>query len=230
MDQFLWVIFPYLMLAVSVIGHLYRFNADQLAWTAKSSEFLEKKSLKWGSMLFHFGILLVIVGHVVGLLVPKTLLENYGINDALYHTGAVYGGGFAGVLTLLGVIILLNRRLLNKRVRITSDISDIVTSILIFLIVVIGIYNTVIGNRLYADFDYRETISPWVRGLLTFTPDPSRMNGVPMGFQLHILISFVLIGIWPFTRLVHVWSVPLAYFKRNYIIYRKRGGGLKLSK
>ena len=224
MLQFLWVIFPYLMITIFIVGHIYRYNVDQLSWTAKSSEFLEKKTLKWGSMLFHIGILLVSVGHIVGLLVPKSLLESLGVSESLYHSGAVYVGGLAGIITLIGILILLNRRLTNKRVRITSDTSDIITVILIFLIIIVGIYNTFIGTRLYSDFDYRETISPWFRGLLTFVPNPSLMRGVPLGFQLHILISFALIGIWPFTRLVHVWSVPLTYFKRGYIIYRKRAG------
>ncbi|WHY78108.1 respiratory nitrate reductase subunit gamma [Neobacillus sp. WH10] len=224
MLQFLWVIFPYLMITIFIVGHIYRYNVDQLSWTAKSSEFLEKKTLKWGSLFFHIGILLVSVGHIVGLLVPKSLLESFGVSESMYHSGAVYVGGFAGIITLIGILILMNRRLTNKRVRITSDTSDIITLILIFLIIIIGIYNTVIGTRLHPDFDYRETISPWFRGLLTFVPDPSLMRGVPLGFQLHILISFALIGIWPFTRLVHVWSVPLTYFKRRYIIYRKRAG------
>jgi nitrate reductase gamma subunit len=222
MNQFLWVIFPYLMIMVFLVGHIYCYNMNQLEWTAKSSEFLEKKSLKYGSMLFHIGILLVFLGHIAGLLIPKSFMEMVGVSEALYHTGAVYGGGFAGILTLVGILILLNRRLTNKRVRLTSDKSDIVTVILIFLIIAIGLYNTVIGNRLHPNFDYRETISPWVRGLITFTPDPSLMKTVPFGFKLHIFITFILIGIWPFTRLVHVWSIPLSYFKRSYIVYRRR--------
>ncbi|MEH7503172.1 respiratory nitrate reductase subunit gamma [Neobacillus drentensis] len=224
MLQFLWVIFPYLMITIFLVGHIYRYNFDQLSWTAKSSEFLEKKSLRWGSMLFHIGILFVFAGHVFGLLIPKTVLSAVGIGETLYHTGAVYGGGFAGIVTLIGIIILFSRRLTNKRVRMTSDSSDIITVVFIFLIILIGTYNTLIGNQFHPHFDYRETISPWFRGLLTFTPDPFLMRDVPIGFQLHILISFALIGIWPFTRLVHVWSVPLTYFKRRYIIYRKRAG------
>lgn len=222
MQQFLWVIFPYLMVTIFVVGHFYRYNSDQLAWTAKSSEFLEKKSLKWGSMLFHVGVMMVFAGHVVGLLIPNTMMESMGVSESLYHAGAVYGGGLAGIITLVGILILLNRRFTNKRVRSTSDSSDFVTIILIFLIVAVGMYNTVIGNSLNPHFDYRETISPWFRGLITFTPDPFLMSEVPLGFQLHVLLSFALIGIWPFTRLVHVWSVPLNYFKRSYILYRRR--------
>lgn len=222
MQQFLWAIFPYLMTTIFIVGHLYRYNANQLEWTAKSSEFLEKKSLRWGSMMFHIGILMVFVGHVVGLLVPKSVMTSIGLSESMYHAGAVYGGGLAGIITLVGILLLLNRRFMNKRVRSTSDFSDFVTVVLISIIVLIGIYNTLIGNQLHPTFDYRETISPWFRGLLTFTPDPFLMSEVPLGFQMHILISFTLIGIWPFTRLVHVWSVPLTYFRRSNILYRKR--------
>jgi len=222
MQQFLWAIFPFLMVTVFIVGHLYRYNANQLEWTAKSSEFLEKKSLRWGSMMFHIGILMVFGGHVVGLLVPKSVMESLGVSESMYHAGAVYGGGLAGIITLVGIFLLLNRRLMNKRVRGTSDFSDFLTVVFISLIVLIGIYNTLIGNQLHPAFDYRETISPWFRSLLTFTPDPFLMSEVPLGFQMHIVISFALIGIWPFTRLVHVWSVPLTYFRRSYILYRKR--------
>ncbi len=221
MNQFLWVIFPYLMIMVFICGHIYSYSVNQLKWTAKSSEFFEKNQLKWGSMLFHIGILLVFLGHVVGLLIPKAILENVGITETVYHAGAVYGGGFAGLLTLVGILILLSRRHANVRIRLTSDVSDIVTIWLIFLIIIVGLYNTLIGNQLYPTFDYRETISPWVRGLLTFTPNPEQMKEVPFGFQLHLFLSFLLIGIWPFTRLVHVWSAPLSYFKRSYILYRR---------
>lgn len=222
MQQFLWVIFPYLMITISLVGHFYRYNLKQLEWTAKSSEFLEKKNLRLGSMMFHIGILMVFVGHLVGLLVPKAVMSSIGVSESLYHAGAVYGGGAAGLLTFVGIFILFSRRLNNARVRKTSDFGDFATVILILLIVGIGIYNTIIGNQLNHHFDYRETISPWFRGLVSFTPDPALMNEVPLGFQLHVLISFALIGIWPFTRLVHVWSVPLTYFRRNYILYRKR--------
>ncbi|XJZ28241.1 respiratory nitrate reductase subunit gamma [Bacillota bacterium Lsc_1132] len=221
MNQFLWVIFPYFMVTIFIGGHIYSYNFKQMEWTAKSSEFFEKNQLKWGSMLFHIGILLVFLGHVAGLLIPKTFLDNIGITEEIYHAGAVYGGGFAGLLTLAGIIILLGRRHSNKRIRLTSDISDMITIWLIFFIIIVGLYNTLIGNRLHPGFDYRETISPWVRGLLTFTPDPERMREVPFRFQLHLLLSFLLIGIWPFTRLVHVWSAPLNYFKRSPVLYRR---------
>lgn len=220
-SQFLWVIYPYVMLTIFVVGHICRYNTDQLAWTAKSSEFLEKKSLRWGSMLFHLGIAAVFLGHVVGLLVPKSVTESMGVPEHLYHAGAVYGGGLAGIAALAGIAILLVRRLSVKRVRMTSSASDILVGILLLIVIGMGVLAT-IGTNLAGGYDYRETLAPWIRGILTFTPDPSLMRDVPLFFKLHVLLAFAVFGIWPFTRLVHVWSVPLAYFRRSYIVYRSR--------
>lgn len=220
-SQFLWVIYPYMMLTIFIVGHIYRYNTDQLAWTAKSSEFLEKKSLKWGSMMFHIGIFMVLMGHVAGLLIPKTVTESLGVSEHLYHAGAVYGGTAAGLLTLAGITILLFRRLNVKRVRATSSASDILVAILLFAVIGMGLLATV-GHNVFGTYDYRETISPWIRGIFTFTPDPALMSGVPFFYKLHVLMAFAIFGIWPFTRLVHVWSVPIAYFRRSYIVYRRR--------
>jgi len=222
-SQFWWVIFPYLMLATFVVGHIYRYNTDQYGWTAKSSEFLEKEKLKWGSILFHYGLLLVFGGHVVGLLVPKELIAALGISDELYHTFAMFAGGTSGLITLTGLLILLFRRVNVKRVRVTSSISDFVIAGLLLIVVGLGVYNSLTFNFLSpASSDYRETIAPWLRGLIVFRPDASLMEGVPISRQLHTLAAFGILGIWPFTRLVHVWSVPYEYLQRSYIIYRSR--------
>lgn len=222
-NQFLWVIYPYLMLTLFVVGHIYRYNTDQLSWTAKSSEFLEKKSLRWGSMLFHLGIIMVFFGHVGGLLIPKAWTEAVGVSQEMYHAGAVYGGGFAGIMTLAGIGILLFRRLNVKRVRVTSSFTDILVAVLLFLIILMGVYNTLGYNMFVGGFDYRESIGPWLRGIFTFTPNPTFMSDVPLFFKLHVIFSFAIFGIWPFTRLVHVWSMPISYLKRSYIVYRSRG-------
>lgn len=221
-SQVLWVIYPYVMLTVFVVGHVYRYNTDQLAWTSKSSEFLEKKSLRWGSMLFHLGIIMVFFGHVAGLLIPKTVFEALGVTESMYHAGAVYGGGLAGIATLAGITILLVRRLHVKRVRMTSSFGDWLVAVLLLLVIGMGVFNTLGYNLVVGRFDYRETIAPWLRGLLMFSPDPALMEEVPVFFKLHVLASFAIFGVWPFTRLVHVWSVPLDYLKRSYIVYRRR--------
>ncbi|UXR69392.1 MULTISPECIES: respiratory nitrate reductase subunit gamma [unclassified Staphylococcus] len=220
-NQFLWVIFPYLCLAIFVIGHIARYKFDQFSWTAKSSEFIEKKQLKWGSLLFHLGIIPVFFGHVVGLLIPAHWLESVGVNNHLYHIGAVYIGSIFGIITLIGMFLLTARRVTKQNVRRLSSASDIFVNFLLLTIVFVGCYATLVTNATVPDFDYRQTISIWFRGLFMLSPDASLMVDVPLAFKLHVLLGFSIMACWPFTRLVHVWSVPLTYASRSYIIYRK---------
>ena len=221
LNQFLWIIFPYICLAVCVIGHIYRYRTDQFGWTAKSSEFVEKKQLRIGSMLFHLGIIPVIFGHIGGLGVPKEWLHAIGVSDHLYHIGAVYIGSIFGFLTLVGMIVLTSRRFTKKNVRKLSSASDLVVNVLLLFIVFMGMYSTVVTNIVEPSFDYRSTISVWFRGLFLFSPDASLMTDVPLSFKIHILVGLGIFALWPFTRLVHIWSVPVNYMRRNYILYRK---------
>ncbi len=220
-NQFLWVIFPYLCLAVFVIGHIARYRYDQFSWTAKSSEFIEKKQLKWGSLLFHLGVIPVFFGHVVGLLIPAHWLEAVGVNNHIYHIGAVYIGSIFGIITLIGMFLLTARRITKQNVRRLSSASDIFVNFLLLLIVFVGCYATLVTNAATPEFDYRQTISIWFRALFTLSPDANLMTEVPLAFQLHVLLGFTIMACWPFTRLVHVWSVPVTYASRSYIIYRK---------
>lgn len=220
-DQLLWVIFPYACIAIFIIGHIFRFKYDQFSWTAKSSEFVEKKSLMWGSILFHLGIIPVILGHVVGLGIPASWLRAIGVSDHLYHIGAVYIGSIFGIMTLIGMLLLTARRVTNENVRKLSSLSDILVNFLLLFIVFIGCYSTIVTNATIPDFDYRNTISEWFRGLLILRPEAGYMEGVPLSFKIHVLTGFLITALWPFTRLVHVWSVPVNYVGRSHILYRK---------
>ncbi|OKP78504.1 nitrate reductase [Paenibacillus sp. P3E] len=220
-DQFLWVIIPYICLVIFIVGHIYRYRRDQFNWTAKSSEFIEKKQLKYGSILFHLGIIPVIFGHIGGLVVPKSWMEAVGVSEHTYHIGAVYIGGIFGIATLAGMLILTSRRFTLKNVRRLSSASDLIVNSLLLFIVFMGMYSTLVTNAVQPQFDYRETISVWFRGLFMFRPDPSLMTTVPLSFKIHVLSGFAIFAFWPFTRLVHVWSVPLNYVGRSYILYRR---------
>ncbi|HUC91753.1 MAG TPA: respiratory nitrate reductase subunit gamma [Paenibacillus sp.] len=220
LDQFLWLIYPYIMLTLFVVGHIYRYNTDQFGWSAKSSEFLEKRNLKWASLLFHWGIIFVFFGHVAGVLVPKGFYEVIGVTDEMYHFGAVWIGGAAGLMAVAGILLLFIRRVTFRRLSIHSSTSDWITLILLAFVIVTGFTNTVGYTASGGEFDYRDSIGPWFRGILSFNPDAELMVGAPIGFQIHILGAFLLFGIWPFTRLVHVWSVPLTYLNRRYLVYR----------
>lgn len=220
-NQFLWVIMPYLCIAIFFLGHLARFKFDKFSWTAKSSEFIEKKQLKWGSLMFHLGIIPVAMGHIVGLLIPASWLTAVGVSDHLYHIGAVYIGSIFGIITLIGMLLLTARRVTKKNIRRLSSASDIIVNFLLLAIVFMGCYATLVTNTTTPSFDYRETISVWFRQLFIFSPDADLMLQVPLAFKTHILLGFIIMAFWPFTRLVHVWSVPLTYASRSYIIYRK---------
>lgn len=227
-NQFLWVIFPYMMIVTTIVGHIYRYSTDQMNWSSRSSEFLEKKSLRWGSLLFHYGIIFVFFGHVLGLLIPESFItDSIGIKNEVYHQIAISFGGVAGIATVVGVFILFFRRYGNKRISKTSSFGDKFIIVLLFLLIGFGIYNTLFYNLAVGDFDYRLSISPWVRSLFVFSPDPSLMVNAPITYKIHVLLAFLTLGVWPFTRLVHVWSIPVAYIKRSHIIYRRRCGEVK---
>lgn len=220
-NQFLWVIMPYLCIAIFFIGHVARFKFDKFSWTAKSSEFIEKKQLKWGSLMFHLGIIPVAMGHIVGLLIPASWLTAVGVSDHLYHIGAVYIGSIFGIITLIGMLLLTARRVTKKNIRRLSSASDIIVNFLLLTIIFMGCYATLVTNATIPSFDYRETISVWFRQLFIFSPNADLMLQVPLAFKMHILLGLIIMAFWPFTRLVHVWSVPLTYASRSYIIYRK---------
>lgn len=174
-----------------------------------------------GSLLFHLGIIPVFIGHVSGLGIPKTWTRALGISDELYHMGAVWGGGFFGIFTLVGMFLLTYRRFSIKAVRELSSMSDLIVNSLLLFIIFIGVYSALVTNNVVADFDYRDSLSVWFRSLFTLQPEASLMNVVPLAFKLHVLSGFLIFAIWPFTRLVHAWSVPVNYVGRSYILYRR---------
>ncbi|MDQ0154030.1 respiratory nitrate reductase subunit gamma [Robertmurraya andreesenii] len=221
-EQFLWVVLPYIVLTIFIGGHIYRYQHDQFGWTSKSSELLEKKLLRIGSNLFHWGIIFVFGGHVMGLLIPIEVYETMGVSEHQYHTIALIGGIPAGIAAAIGLLILCYRRMTVRRLVVTSTKGDWVSLICLVIVVLSGMSATFL-NIDSQGFDYRTTIGPWLRGVLTFRADASLMADVPLWFKIHILAVFGIFAAWPFTRLVHVFSAPLRYLSRSYVIYRKRG-------
>lgn len=222
LDQFLWVVFPYIVFTIFIGGHIFRYNYDQFGWTAKSSELLEKKKLRVGSNLFHWGIIFAFGGHVLGIIIPISFYDAIGITEHYYHYIALAAGIPAGLAAFIGIILLMNRRMTVKRVKATSSKSDFASLFFLFLAILTGLLSTFI-NIDSNGFDYRATIGPWFRSLFIFHPDASIMaNDVPLWFQIHVLGAFILLAVWPFTRLVHVFSLPLKYLTRSYVVYRRR--------
>jgi len=219
----LWVFLPYITIAVFVLGHVYRYATDQYGWSSKSSEILERRWLGIGSQLFHWGILIVILGHIVGLLVPPGVTLAMGVTGEEYHRVAMILGGASGLVAYVGAWILLLRRSLTGRVRATSGASDFLVLALLVVVMSLGLYNTLYYDVFIHPFSYRTTIGVWLRSVLTLRANPNYMANVPISFQLHIVLAYALFLVWPFTRLVHMWSYPVFYLKRAWILYRGRG-------
>ncbi|MGE5333476.1 MAG: respiratory nitrate reductase subunit gamma [Nitrososphaerota archaeon] len=203
---------------------MYRYDANQLSWTSKSSELLEKRLLTIGSMLFHVGILLVFAGHVFGLLIPIQVYTALGISPETYHAFAIIGGGGAGLMAFVGISILLYRRIFNARVRRTSDVSDYVADGLLWVVILLGMLVTWGYNLLNGAYEYRTSVGPWIRSVLVFQPNAALMTDVPLILQIHIAATLLLLAVSPFTRLIHAYSAPIAYLTRAPLQYRARYG------
>jgi nitrate reductase gamma subunit len=217
MENLAFVGFPYLALTTFVVGHTYRYVTDAFGWNARSSEILDKGSLRLGVTIFHWGILLTLLGHTGGLLIPQSLYDAVGITGQIHTSIAYYSGCVVGVAALVGSVLLLWRRLTRTRVRITTSLNDWITLLLLIWVIAIGLYNTAFGHYYVLD-----TVAPWIRGILTFRPDPSLMREVPLSYKIHILSALALLAFSPFSRLVHIWSVPVTHFLRRYVLFRRR--------
>ncbi|WAL63954.1 respiratory nitrate reductase subunit gamma [Amycolatopsis cynarae] len=221
-DALLWIAVPYVSIAIFVLGHYWRYHYDKFGWTTRSSQLYENRLLRLGSPLFHFGILVVAVGHVVGLLIPKAWTEAAGIGETAYHAGAVALGTVAGACTLGGAAILIYRRRTVGPVFSATTRNDKLMYVLLIGTIVLGLGTTVLGNLTGHPHDYRETVAPWFRSIFALQPDTALIKRAPWGFQAHVLAAWVLFAFWPFSRLVHVFSMPLGYLTRPYIVYRSR--------
>ncbi|MFD6229687.1 respiratory nitrate reductase subunit gamma [Streptomyces sp. NPDC060232] len=218
----LWIVLPYLSLAVFVLGHIWRYRYDKFGWTTRSSQLYESRLLRIGSPLFHFGILVVLIGHIGGLVIPKSWTEAARISEHTYHISAVVLGTIAGVATLGGLAILIYRRRTVGPVFSATTRNDKAMYLSLTVTIVLGLAATVAANVVGGGYDYRETISPWFRSVFYFQPDPALMTGAPLLFRLHAISALLLFAAWPFTRLVHMLTAPVGYLTRPYIVYRSR--------
>lgn len=222
MTTLLWMTLPYVVLTSFVVGHVWRYRQDQFGWTTRSSQIHESRLLQLGSPLFHFGLLAVLFGHVMGIGIPASWTAAVGISDHAYHLMSVSSGTLAGAATLAGLAILLYRRITVTAVRQATTGNDKLMYALLTAALLTGSVNTVGTNLIGGGYNYRETVSPWFRSLFTLNPQPELMAVAPLNFQVHVLVVLVLLGMWPYTRLVHVFSAPLGYLVRPYVVYRSR--------
>ena len=223
LDIVLWIIIPYLAIATFVLGHVWRYRYDKFGWTTRSSQLYESRLLRLGSPLFHFGFLLVIAGHIFGILVPESATRAIGICETAYHAVAVALGTVSGVMTVAGLAILIYRRRVTGPVFSATTRNDKAMYVLLAATILAGLATTVLGNLLGHPHDYRLTVAPYFRSVFYAHPDTGLIAAAPVGFQIHAMLAWVLFAAWPFTRLVHVFSAPFGYLTRPYIVYRSRG-------
>jgi nitrate reductase gamma subunit len=223
MTVLLFVIVPYLCLATFVGGHLWRYRYDKFGWTTRSSQMYERRILRLASPLFHLGILAALGGHVVGLLLPESWTAAVGISESSYHAVAFSLGAVAGVATVIGLGLLIYRRRTVGPVFSATTRNDKLMYVVLATTILMGVVITFMGTLQGHPHNYRGTVAPYFRSVLYFRPDTVAISAAPVTFRVHTELAWLLIALWPFTRLVHVFSAPVGYLTRPYIVYRSRG-------
>ncbi|MEV3860884.1 respiratory nitrate reductase subunit gamma [Streptomyces sp. NPDC050095] len=221
MNTLLWGVLPYVVVVLLVAGLIWRYRYDKFGWTTRSSQVYESKLLNIASPMFHYGILFVLAGHLVGLFVPMSWTSNLGISEHTYHLLSLWGGTFAGALAVLGIAMLVLRRRINTPVFKATTRNDKVMYVFLLGAIVLGM-TAKLTHASGDGYNYRETIGPWARSLFTLSPDVWRMDGVPVLYLVHAVVGMLLIALVPFTRLVHMFSAPVQYLFRPYVVYRSR--------
>ena len=224
-----YVIVPYLCLAVFVVGHIWRYRFDQFGWTSRSSEIYEKRWLLFGSPVFHYGALAAIAGHFLGLVIPQGWTSAVGVSETGYTLVSKAGGTLAVVLVLAGLVVLTARRWGALRVRLVTTRVDLAAFLALWLMVLLGFGETVVYNLFGPGYNYRPTISVWLRGIFTLHPNVAGIAQAPTIYRAHAVLGFAFLALFPFTRFVHFWSAPVWYLSRPFVVYRRSRPRVSLS-
>lgn len=226
LNSLLFQFYPYIALAVFLLGSWVRFDYDAYSWRTGSSQLLSGKWMRLGSNLFHIGIIVVLLGHLVGLLTPHVLYERVLLAGQKQFL-AMFIGGIFGVICLVGLVILLARRLFNPRIRATSSGRDILVLLLLLAQLLLGL-GSIFVSAGHMDGVQMLKLANWAQAIVTFTPGAAGyLVGAHWIYKAHIFLGMTLFLIFPFTRLVHIWSIPLSYLRRPYQVVRKRQAPVK---
>jgi len=222
-NQFFFGIYPYIAISVFFLGSLLRYDRDQYTWKASSSQLLSKKDMRLGSNLFHIGIIALFFGHLMGLLTPHWAYH-FMMSAGTKQMVAMTAGGIFGLTCLAGMILLIRRRMLDARIRATSQATDLPILLILFVQLVLGLL-TIPFSAQHMDGSSMLALASWAQHLVTFQGDAaSFVIGEAFIFKIHLFLGLTIFLVFPFTRLVHVWSVPIQYLTRSgYQIVRKRG-------
>ena len=222
-DTFLFGLYPYICLSVFLLGSLIRFDRDQYTWKSDSSQLLRTGQLRWGSNLFHLGILFLFFGHLIGMLTPHFAYEHI-ILPGTKQLLAMIAGGIAGLFAFIGLSMLLHRRLFDPRIRVNSRRGDILVLLLLWLQLVLGLITVPLSGQ-HLDGSVMVLLAEWAQRIVTLRPvEPDLLIGVNWVFRAHILLGMTIFLVFPFTRLVHIWSGfgTVGYIFRPYQVVRAK--------
>ncbi|GGS41653.1 respiratory nitrate reductase subunit gamma [Streptomyces griseoviridis] len=221
MTVFLWAVLPYAAFVSLVAGLVWRHRYDRFGWTTRSSQVYESRLLNIASPVFHYGILFVLAGHLIGLFVPESWTDAIGVHERAYHLFSLYGGTLAGALAVLGIGALVYRRRTNAPVFRATTANDKFMYVFLVGAILLGMAAK-LAHSTGTGYDYRHSLAPWARSLFRLSPETGLMADVPALYQAHAVVGMLLIALVPYTRLVHMFSAPVQYLVRPYVVYRSR--------
>ena len=222
LHNFLFTVYPYICLTVFFMGSLARFDRDQYTWKSDSSQLLRKSGMNWASNLFHGGILFLLMGHTVGMLTPHALYEHF-ISAANKQMVAIVAGGIAGSVCFVGLTMLLWRRTTDPRIRLTSHRTDLAILWILWVQLSLGLI-TLPFSLSHSDGSVMLALSEWAQRIVTFNPDASGIAHLDWPYKIHMVLGMTIFLLFPFSRLVHVWSglASVFYALRPYQVVRGR--------
>lgn len=226
LHNFLYGVYPYIALSVFLLGSLLRFDREQYTWKSDSSQLLAKGNMRLASNLFHIGIIAIFFGHAVGLLTPHSVFLALGVSDMAHQMIAIWAGSIFGTLCLIGGAMLWLRRMFNRRVSVAGRGSDklilswlLVTLILGLSTIPVSLHHANAGNP-----GVMIALAEWVQSIVYLRPNPALLQDVDTVFKVHLFFGMTVFLLFPFTRLVHIWSAPFGYLARPYQIVRTKRG------
>jgi len=223
LDTFLFGIYPYIALTVLALGSVIRYDREPYTWRSGSSQLLRRKQLVAGSLLFHLGVLAIFGGHVVGLLTPLWVWDVLGVSHGAKQMVAIILGGVAGISGIIGATLLIHRRFFDPRIRASSSFADNMIIVILWVQLALGL-STIVVSVQHLDGHEMVKFMSWAQGIFTFNPEAARyVADASLVFKLHITLGLTIFVLFPFTRLVHMLSVPVRYIWRpGYQIVRTK--------
>ncbi len=222
LNQLLFGYYPYLAGTVFLLGSLARFDLSQYTWRSGSSQLLSGgRRFRIGNNMFHVGIILLFFGHLVGLLTPPEVYHAIGLTASAKQKLAMIAGGVFGLYCFVGMTILVHRRLFDPRVRAVSSKGDIFILLLLYVQLILGLL-TIPVSAGHLDGSVMLVLAEWAQRIVTFRAGAADLIAdVHWIYKLHIFLGITMFLVFPFTRLVHIWSAPVWYLGRRYQIVRR---------